>query len=312
MKKALFIINPKSGTGKQNQVVSLLDDILEKELYTYDIVNTEFRGHATLLSSDAINNYDMVVAVGGDGTVNEVAKGLISSTCTMGIIPVGSGNGLARHLRLPMNPAEAIQVLNLQQTKCIDTATINGERFVNVAGIGFDAHIAHLFAKTKKRGAIPYVTMATTEFQKYKAVSYEVFIEGQPHHLTAFLISFANSAQFGNNAYISPHAIINDGLLDICMMSEFPKVEAGQLAIKLFNKRMDKSRYMEIVRATHVTIRSNSSIKGHIDGEPVNFHKEIEVNIIPASLNVVHNAESSKLSQFMKTWSIKNLSKKIN
>jgi YegS/Rv2252/BmrU family lipid kinase len=291
MKKelVLFIVNPISGTGKQQNFEQILDNTLNKEKFESTIVRTEYRGHATILSQQAQSKYDMVVAVGGDGTVNEVAKGLVNSKCVMGIIPVGSGNGLARHLKLPMRLKESIEILNAGQTQRIDTATLNGEYFVNVAGIGFDAHIAHKFAALKKRGPIPYAKLATLEFQKYKASDYKVYIEGQPYHQKAFLISFANSAQFGNNAYISPHALINDGLLDICIMSEFPKVEAGQLAIKLFNKRLDKSKYMKIIRGTQIKIVSQEAIKGHIDGEPINLPNVLEIKINPGSLCVIHN-----------------------
>lgn len=293
--KALFIINPKSGTGKQNDFLQVLSHTFKNSLYNYDTVFTEHRGHATQLSEAACATYKLVVAVGGDGTVNEVARGLIGSKCIMGIVPVGSGNGLARHLRLPMPVKEALEIILEEKVQTIDTATLNGEHFVNVAGIGFDAHIAHLYANTKKRGPIPYAKMATLEFQRYKSKTYDVIIEGQAYHLKAFLISFANSAQFGNNAYISPHAIINDGLLDVCLMSDFPKVEAGQLAIKLFNKRLDKSRYMKIVRGTHIFVKASENIKGHIDGEPINLPSEIEVKLNQGSLNVIYNSNISML-----------------
>jgi YegS/Rv2252/BmrU family lipid kinase len=293
--KALFIINPISGTGKQSVFFETLDQYFDSTQFTFEKVFTERRGHATEISRNACNSYDLIVSVGGDGTVNEVAKGLIGSTCKMGIIPVGSGNGLARHLRIPLKIKDALEIINQGQSMAIDTATINGEHFVNVAGIGFDAHIAHLYAKTSKRGPIPYVKMATQEFQKYKSKDYEVIIEGQSYRLNAFLISFANSAQFGNNAYISPHAIINDGLLDVCLMNDFPKVEAGQLAIKLFNKRLDKSRYMKIVRGTHIIVKSEEGIKGHIDGEPIMLPNEIEVLVNQGALNIIYNPAISML-----------------
>ncbi|MGD9995272.1 MAG: diacylglycerol kinase family protein [Salinivirgaceae bacterium] len=288
-KRVLFIINPISGTGKQEGFPEVLNAAIDRQLYDFDMVFSEYRGHATLLSQNAVADYQMVVAVGGDGTVNEVAKGLINSPCIMGIVPVGSGNGLARHLNIPMRVKEAIELINEPHIQKIDMASLNGEYFVNVAGIGFDAHIAHLFAAASKRGPIPYAKLATVEFQKYKPAEYKVFIEGQEHHLKAFLISFANSAQFGNNAYISPHAIINDGLLDVCLMSEFPKVEAGQLAIKLFNKRLDKSKYMKIIRGTRVKIVADENLKGHLDGEPINLPRELDIQIIPNSLHVIYN-----------------------
>ncbi|MDA3892078.1 MAG: diacylglycerol kinase family lipid kinase [Salinivirgaceae bacterium] len=303
--KALFIINPISGTGKQDH---FLDDVaykFGKASLAYETVYTEYQGHATELSRNASKEFDVVVAVGGDGTVNEVAKGLIGSKACMGIVPVGSGNGLARHLRLPMKLKEALDIIIENQVINIDTATLNGNYFVNVAGIGFDAHIAHLFAKTKKRGPIPYVTMATVEFQKYQSQNYEVIVEGQEYNFKAFLISFANSSQFGNNAYISPNAVINDGLLDVCLMSDFPKVEAGQLAIKLFNKRLDKSKYMKIVRATHILVRSDKDINAHIDGEPINLTKEVEIILNKGSLKVIHNTNRTTIDLIQNK--IKNL-----
>ena len=293
--RALFIINPKSGTGKQGTFLEVLSQTFNVSKFYFDTVYTQYGGHATLLSKDACNKYDLVVAVGGDGTVNEVARGLIGSNCTMGIVPVGSGNGLARHLRLPMNVKESVEIINEGKSQIIDTATINGEHFVNVAGIGFDAHIAHLYSNTKKRGPIPYIKMATQEFQKYKSKNFQVIIEGQSYNLKAFLISFANSAQFGNNAYISPHAIINDGLLDVCLMSDFPKMEAGQLAVKLFNKRLDKSRFMKIIRGTQIIVKGTGNIKGHIDGEPIDLPNEIEVKVNQATLKVIYNTNISKI-----------------
>lgn len=290
-KQALFIINPKSGTGRHEAFLEALSDTFDTSEYTYETVFTEYRGHAIKISNEAIGKYSMVVAVGGDGTVNEVGRGLIGSTVRMGIIPIGSGNGLARHLNIPMKPREALQIINKNRAKYIDTGSINGEPFVNVAGVGFDAHIAHLFALEKRRGAIPYAKLATTEFARYKPQNYKVSLEGESFHMDAFLLSFANSAQFGNNAYISPHAIINDGLLDICLMSGFPKVEAGQLAIKLFNKRMDKSKYMKIVRATRVVVESEEPIKAHLDGEPVNLPNKIEIRVHPNSLRMVYQED---------------------
>jgi len=306
----LFIINPKSGTGKQQIFLEVLSKTFGNTHTKYDTVYTERPGHATELSKVASKQYTMIVAVGGDGTVNEVARGLIGTKCILGIVPVGSGNGLARHLRIPMKINEALEIILEQKTQLVDTATINGEHFVNVAGIGFDAHIAHMYAKTDKRGPIPYVKMATLEFQKYKSQYYEVQIEGRVHKLKAFLISFANSAQFGNNAYISPHAIINDGLLDVCLMSDFPKVEAGQLAIKLFNKRMDKSRYMNIVRGTHIIVKAKDDMLGHIDGEPIHLSNEIEIKVNPGTLEVIYNANPSMIDSLGNR--IKHIEQQIN
>ncbi len=298
----LFIVNPISGTGKQKQLSVVLSEHLDLEKFEYEISFTECSGHATEIAKDAIDSYDIVVAVGGDGTVNEVAKGLAESDCTMGIIPVGSGNGLARHLKLSMRIVESIKIINKKEIKKIDAATINDNYFVNVAGIGFDAHIAHMYAETSTRGPIPYAKLMTNEFYKYKPVDYKVLVNDEEIDSSAFLISFANSSQFGNNVYISPNAIIDDGLIDVCMMKEFPIVEAGQLTYQLFNKRVDKSKYMKIVKTASVRIIAPQNMKGHIDGEPVNFSNEIEVKVNPGSLRIIYNTEEPKFKLPTISW----------
>ena len=292
--KILFIVNPISGTGKQKKLNSILGKTLDYNLFSPTIVHTERAGHATELSREAIGQYDYVVAVGGDGTVNEVVKGLTGSETTMGIIPVGSGNGLARHLNIPMDMDEAIKVINKRLTERIDTVKINDELSVNVSGVGFDAHVAHKFAKNGKRGSIPYVKIAATEFQKYKSEAYKIVADGKPMFRNAFMISLANSTQFGNNALISPEAKINDGLVDICILSEFPKVEAGAVAARLFNRTMHKSKFIEIIRASKVEIDTNHPIVGHIDGEPVIFNDMLNIEVQPASLRIIYNDEIQK------------------
>lgn len=283
----LFIVNPISGVGKQRQIASLLKKYLDLEKYKFEIVFTEYSEHAISLSKNAIGQFDMVVAVGGDGTINEVAKSLTNSSVVMGILPVGSGNGLARHLKIPLQLKNSIKKLNEAKIQTIDTANINGKCFVNVAGIGFDAHVAHLYANTKKRGAIPYVKLVTTEFRKYQPVDYKVFIDDKPYHFSAFLISFANSSQFGNNAYISPKALINDGLIDVCMLSKFPIVKSGGLGVKLLNKKIDKSKYMNIVQGKKICIKTEGEIKAHIDGEPIILPNELNIIVNPLSLKII-------------------------
>lgn len=290
----LFIVNPISGTGKQKKLNAILAKALDYNQFSQTIVYTEHAGHATELSRKAIGQYDIVIAVGGDGTVNEVVKGLAGSQTIMGIIPVGSGNGLARHLNIPMKMEEAVKVINKQLVERIDTVKINNELSVNVSGVGFDAHVAHKFSKNGKRGSIPYVKIAATEFQQYKTQAYKIVADGKPMFRNAFMISLANSTQFGNNALISPEAKIDDGLVDICIMSEFPKVEAPALAARLFNRTMHKSKFIEIVRARKVEIDTNHPIVCHIDGEPVVFDDMLDIEVQPASLSIIYNDEVQK------------------
>ncbi|RLD61836.1 MAG: diacylglycerol kinase family lipid kinase [Bacteroidetes bacterium] len=287
MKKIFFIINPVSGVGKQKIVEKNIDKYLDKKKFAYEIKYTEKAKHAIKISSEAAGKFDIVTAVGGDGSVNEVCKGLINSSSALAIIPTGSGNGLARYLNIPLKIDKAIKLINQTYIKKIDTAEINNEKFVNVAGIGFDAHVSHIFANYGKRGPLPYVKIAAEEFPNYRAQKYRILIDDKLIYRKAFLISFANSSQFGNNAYISPEAKIDDGLIDVCIFKNFPIVESPRLAVMLFDKRLDKSKYMEIIKGKEITITHENSIIAHIDGEPVSFGKEIKVKINPQSLNVI-------------------------
>ena len=289
--ETLFIVNPISGTGKQRKIVSVLQKTLDYNQFAPTVVMTERAGHATELSRAAVGKYEFVIAVGGDGTVNEVAKGLAGSNVTMGIIPVGSGNGLARHLNLPMNMTEAVKTLNKRLSLKMDTVRINNELSVNVSGVGFDAHVAHKFAKNGKRGPIPYVKIAATEFQQYKTQAYQLVIDGKAIYRNAFLIALANSSQFGNNAFISPEAKVDDGLIDVCIMSDFPKVEAPALATRLMNRTLHRSKFMEIIRTPELEIDTNHPIVCHIDGEPMVFEDRLHISLWPASLNILYNDE---------------------
>ena len=289
--ETLFIVNPISGTGKQRKISSVLQKTLDYNQFAPTVVMTERAGHATELSRAAVGKYEFVIAVGGDGTVNEVAKGLAGSNVTMGIIPVGSGNGLARHLNLPMNMTEAVKTLNKRLSLKMDTVRINNELSVNVSGVGFDAHVAHKFAKNGKRGPIPYVKIAATEFQQYKTQAYQLVIDGKAIYRNAFLIALANSSQFGNNAFISPEAKVDDGLIDVCIMSDFPKVEAPALATRLMNRTLHRSKFMEIIRTPELEIDTNHPIVCHIDGEPMVFEDRLHISLWPASLNILYNDE---------------------
>ena len=226
-KKIIFIINPISGVGKQRLVETAIDKTLDKSIFDYDISYTSAPKHATELSKDAAcKNYDIVVAVGGDGSINEVAKGIIGSNCTLGIIPIGSGNGLARHFNIPFDISQAIEVINKCNTIKIDTATINEQLFLSIAGVGFDALVANKFAKGKRRGFWSYFKITVREYPKYKPKKYSLTIDGKKMIRRALLVSFANSNQFGYNTSIAPMAIINDGFLDVCILKKVPIVKA--------------------------------------------------------------------------------------
>jgi len=287
MKKILVIINPVSGVGKQKYVEKALNKFIDKERIQYTIEYTNAPGHATEISRKAVKKFDAVIAVGGDGTINEVSQGLIESDTPLGIIPLGSGNGLARFLNIPLSIEKAIQVINGFRIKTIDTIRINDTKFVNVAGVGFDAIISHKFANSKKRGFISYLKLILNEISHYKGKKFKIWIDGVKIKKKAFLITFANSSQFGYNAHISPSSKIDDGIIEVCLLKSFPFFVAPSLTLRLFNRTLDKSVYSQIYKGKDIRVVHKKNIIAHIDGEPKEFGKELKIKMNPLSLKVI-------------------------
>ena len=297
MKRVAFIVNPVSGIGRQNGIEKIIRNEMSPNHWETEIIYTKYKGHAHEIAFGARNNYDMVVAVGGDGTVNEVGSALIGTDTTLGILPTGSGNGLARYLGMPFKIPKALQVLNYYQRHIIDTIKFNEYFSLNVAGVGFDAHISHKFAKLKNRGPIAYAQLITKEFANYKSSPYTITINDKTQEWDAFLISFANSSQWGNNVQIAPSAEIDDGLIDVCVIREFPKYTAPALLINLLDQSIDRNRYDVVVKAHSIKIQREKPMLGHIDGEPVFLGEEVNVEILPLSLTVAIPPEHLKQAQ---------------
>lgn len=262
---------------------------LDKNKFFADFVFTERRGHAYDLAAGAVaNGFDIVVAVGGDGTINEVAAAVDGSHAMMGIIPFGSGNGLARSLKIPLATAAALRRLNDLHISRIDTGLLNDRKFFNIAGIGFDAHISELFSKDIKRGLTGYVKATLNEISNYKAGMYSIEVDGQVHQREAFMISIANSSQFGNNAHISPFASLKDGLLDLCIVRPFPLYQFPAMGYRMFNRSAHRSRYIEIIRAGHFRISREKEGAVHLDGEPFRLGTELNIGIKHLSLAILN------------------------
>jgi len=281
--KTRFIINPIAGIGKQNGIEALISKYY---VHNFDIKYTKKQGDAKRLSKDAISeNYNAVIAIGGDGTLNECANIIVNTNMFLGIIPCGSGNGFANHIGMNKNITKAIKQLNTCSTKYIDSCTLNTIPFINVSGIGFDAHISHLFAKENKRGFFKYIKLIIQELS-YKARNYNLTYNNQTHYTEAFLISFANASQYGNDSYISPNADISDGLIDIVILKKFPKWKIPYILYLMFKGNITKSKYVEIIQVEDITIKT-SETKIHIDGEPLNIQNPIEIKILPKSLKIL-------------------------
>lgn len=284
-----FIINPIAGTRSKLILEDLILQHLDLNIFNCSISYTKARGHAQELASLAVQKgVDYVVAVGGDGTVNEVARALIHEKSTLGIVPVGSGNGLARHLGIPLSPTLAIEKLNKQKQILIDAGMANGRPFFCTAGIGFDAHIGRKFAMSTTRGFNTYVRTVLQEFLQYKSHTYSIRVDQDPAiNIEAFSITFANAAQFGNNAYISPEADISDGKLDLCLIKKYPKRVGLHLGMRLFNKTIHKSRYMTIRKIESAVVNCSDADCFHLDGEFLLLDGELKLEIIPQCLNIL-------------------------
>lgn len=288
-RKILFVINPISGGKAKYNFPEKIDKYLDKSKFDYECVFTEYHGHGSLLAAEAIRNgVDILVAVGGDGTINEVATEVEGTDKLMGIIPFGSGNGLARSLGIPLGDVQAIKRINKLHVSKIDSGTFNGRKFFNMAGIGFDAQISARFAENVKRGLSSYVKIAFSEVSNYRSQNYHLKIDGKEYEHKAFMISVANSSQYGNNAHISPFASLNDGLLDICILRPFPLYKFPAIALRMFRRNSHKSNYLEIIQGSNITIKRECDAAVHLDGDPFNMGTVLSIGVNPGSLNILN------------------------
>ena len=287
-KKIAFIINPFSGTGRKEDLSGMIKRGLDQSFDKPEIVFTKSRGHATELAKEFVEKgFQIVVAVGGDGTVNEVARSLIHTDTSLGIIPIGSGNGLARHLGIPMSIRKAIHQLNLSEPILMDYGLVNERPFFCTCGTGFDAYVSTEFAKGKRRGIMSYIEKIITGYFSYKSQNYHLQGEGIDLNVKAFVLTFANASQWGNNAYIAPQASVQDGQIDISIMSNFPVIAIPTLALNLFAKNIDKDLFMTTLRSKSIMLQREESGPFHYDGEPYEEGTEIHVKTVSDGLKVL-------------------------
>ena len=287
-----FIINPISGTQSKHEIPDLIDRMMDKERFECKVCITEYAGHAAeLAKACAAQGDDIVVAVGGDGTVNEVARSLVHTKTALGIIPCGSGNGLARHLCIPMDIRKALDIINQAQIVDFDYGVINDLPFFCTCGMGFDAFISLKFAEAGKRGPITYVENVLKEGLKYKPETYEIIDDNGTTKYKAFLIACANASQYGNNAYIAPGATMKDGEMDVIIMEPFDALEAPQIAADLFMKTLGNNSKIKTFRTRKLTIHRQSPGAIHYDGDPIMTNSDIEVHIEHLGIRIVANPD---------------------
>jgi len=283
-----FIHNPVSGTRRNTKFDELVKLNLDLDKFDYNIWETKSPKDAMRLASDATRaGFEIVVACGGDGTVNEVVQGIGNSNVILGIVPGGSGNGLARHLEIPLEADKAIQLVNKLNTKTIDIASLNGYPFASIAGLGFDARVANRYRKVKKRGFYGYFRVVSREFFFYREREYTLTFNDEKITRKALLLSIANSNQFGYNTIIAPTAQADDGLLDVVIVKKFPLGELPRILGLLFTGKIDQSPYIESFKTKEIFITRKRGKRVNIDGEAIKMGREIFIRIQPAAIKVI-------------------------
>jgi len=287
-KKALFLINPIAGGKKKIKFPELIRQNIDELKFDYAIQFTESQIDTISKAKIAVSqNTEIVVAVGGDGTINDIAKTLVGSSSTLGIIPCGSGNGFARHLNIPLNPKLALELINKDNSILIDTGIINENVFINISGVGFDAHIGNLFSKSNVRGFKTYAAIVAKELWNYKSQKYKLELEGVEIESDAFMICICNGSQFGNNVLIAPNAKMDDGLFNITIVNRFNLFAIPNLVFKLFTGKIYKSSAIQTFSAKSLTISQSKDSILNIDGEVIFCNKSLNFKILPNSLKVL-------------------------
>jgi diacylglycerol kinase (ATP) len=288
--KIIFIVNPKAGiTPKSKVIIELLaGNIFPASRFIQEVVFTERVGHATELARDAVaREFDIVVASGGDGTINEVACAMVDTGIPMGILPAGSGNGLARCLGISMSYALALRTIIRGKTKLMDVASVNDKLFTSIAGIGFDAFVAKKFADSAIRGMLSYMQIILQEFRHYKPVKYNLTIDGKNIEKLALMIVFANSDQFGFNTRIAPEAKVDDGLLDVCVIRKMPVSKLLSVGYHSMRGTLVETGFVEYYKGKEISINNVEDPLMNIDGEPKIVNSPLKISIKPLSLCVI-------------------------
>ncbi len=279
-------------------MLELVEKHIDSERFDCDVRTTAYAGHAAEIASRAAaEGVDIVVAIGGDGTVNEVARSIVHTPTALGIIPCGSGNGLARHLQIPMNARRAIDIINACTIHCLDYGKINGRPFFCTCGMGFDAFISEKFAKGGKRGPMAYAQNTIREGWRYEPETYTILDAAGGERARAFLITCANASQYGNNAYIAPLASMKDGMMDVTIMKPFNVIEAPAIVLQLFTGHIADNNRVRTFRTDRLVVEREKAGFVHCDGEPFETGKRIEIELLPKSFNVVVNPRAHAKSE---------------
>jgi len=284
-KKPLFIVNPDSGVIPVNYVMSLGLDLRKDELTAVKSLSKE---ETVKLIADNWEKHDFYIASGGDGTVHTVATQLVNSDKILGVLPLGSGNGFAREFGFKLNVNSLLSDVRKAETMSIDIIEVNDKMCLNVAGIGLDSFVAHSFNNLRLRGIIPYIWLSLKTFAQLRPFHVKISSDGKELvNEELFVVTIANTRQFGNNAFIAPDARPNDGIIDLVLIKPFPKILGPSFVIRLFTKRINRSKYVNHIRTDREIVIETHENRMHIDGEPVSSDGKVHVRIKREVLKVL-------------------------
>lgn len=285
MEKVLLIVNPISGGKDKKRILSQVERLLDRSRFSYEIRPTEYAGHGIVLARES--DADIVVAVGGDGTVSEVAQGLAGTGKALGIIPCGSGDGLALHLGISRRPKKAIRQLNRSERAVMDYGSIEGHPFFCTTGVGMDADVAWAFAKSGKRGLKTYVQKTLEVWRHFEPDTYRLEIDGKAYEQKATFVTVANVNQWGNNAVIAPGASVSDGLFDVTILHPFSLWDVPALGLKLIFKRFTRARKVTGLRGSRIVLHRTKTAPAHFDGDPIELGTTLHIEMHPAAVSVM-------------------------
>ena len=283
--KVLFVVNRRSGVRRRRGITAIIRETCP---WDYGIAESERKEDLDWILDEAVKSaVDVAFAVGGDGTVHEVAKRLIGRNVALGILPTGSGNGFARHIGLPMDPRASVPACAAGRIAQIDTATVNGIPFIGTMGIGFDAWVAEQFAASAVRGLRTYAMIAARGFLGYRATEYDIAIDGKEQRRRALIVAIGNASQYGNNARIAPLASLQDGLLDVVVIDRLSPLAIPSAGLRLFRGTLDRAKGVAMTQGRQIVIRRPEPGPAHLDGEPLSLPDALTIEIVPLSLRVL-------------------------
>ena len=292
--KLMAIINPIAGADSKDSIPDIIGRTIDHSQFDVDIRFTRYAAHATALASEAVENgYNAILAVGGDGTINEIASALRDTPVALAIVPCGSGNGLARHLNIPLSPEKAIAVANARHIESLDYCTVNDRPFFCTCGVGFDALVSEKFAQAGRRGPITYVQKALSEYLKYRSEVYSIETADSTVTEKAFIIACGNASQYGNNAFITPQASMKDGLIDVTVILPFTPIDTAIMGILLFTKHLDQDTNIQSFRTSELTIHRPGAGIMHIDGDPVMMPADLHIRCHKGGIKIFLPDEST-------------------